>query len=145
MLSSSDSTRICRSWLRALLFRSHPVFPVNSTSSRYNPSQTLRHLSRDPGAWSLLDRRRPPGGESGDRASPPTRSSSRRRRARLHKLPSSYYVLVGCQTRKPHVTEVRLDDWLGRLGYAEEKAVLHRRGKDVAETHPYALEIKALL
>jgi hypothetical protein len=43
------------------------------------------------------------------------------------------------------VTEVRLDDWLGRLGYAEEKAVLHRRGKDVAETHPYALEIKALL
>jgi hypothetical protein len=38
-----------------------------------------------------------------------------------------------------------LNDWLERLGYAEEPAVLHMRGEDIPESHPYALEIKALL
>ena len=36
-------------------------------------------------------------------------------------------------------------NWLERLGYAAEPAVLHRRGDAVPETHPYALEIKTLL
>jgi hypothetical protein len=35
--------------------------------------------------------------------------------------------------------------WLEKLGYAAEPAVLHRRGEGIPETHPYALEIKALL
>lgn len=35
--------------------------------------------------------------------------------------------------------------WLDRLGYSAEPAVLHTRGEVVPETHPYALEIKALL
>lgn len=38
-----------------------------------------------------------------------------------------------------------LQNWLERLGYAAEPAVLHRRGEDVPEVHPYALEIKSLL
>ena len=38
-----------------------------------------------------------------------------------------------------------MQDWLDRLGYAAEPAVLHRRGEAVPEPHPYALEIKALL
>ncbi len=36
-------------------------------------------------------------------------------------------------------------NWLERLGYAAEPAVLHMRGEAVPETHPYALEIKTLL
>ncbi|WP_334166141.1 N-6 DNA methylase [Tepidimonas sp.] len=36
-------------------------------------------------------------------------------------------------------------DWLEKLGYAAEPAVLHVRGETVPETHPYALEIRALL
>lgn len=36
-------------------------------------------------------------------------------------------------------------DWLERLGYNAEPAVLHRRGETVPETHPYALELKTLL
>jgi hypothetical protein len=36
-------------------------------------------------------------------------------------------------------------NWLERLGYAAEPAVLHLRGEVVPETHPYALEIKTLL
>ena len=35
--------------------------------------------------------------------------------------------------------------WLERLGYTAEPAILHVRGETVPETHPYALEIKALL
>ena len=38
-----------------------------------------------------------------------------------------------------------MQDWLDRLGYTAEPAVLHRRGEAVPEPHPYALEIKALL
>jgi N-6 DNA Methylase len=48
-------------------------------------------------------------------------------------------------TERTLVTVALLNDWLGRLGYAEEPAVLHLRGDDVAEKHAYALEIKALL
>ena len=36
-------------------------------------------------------------------------------------------------------------NWLERLGYAAEPAVLHLRGDAIPETHPYALEIKTLL
>ncbi len=35
--------------------------------------------------------------------------------------------------------------WLERLGYTAEPSLLHVRGEGVPETHPYALEIKALL
>lgn len=38
-----------------------------------------------------------------------------------------------------------LNAWLGKLGYADEPGVLHMRGGDVPETHPYALEIHSLL
>ena len=38
-----------------------------------------------------------------------------------------------------------MQNWLERLGYNAEPAVLHRRGDDVPETHPYALELKTLL
>lgn len=38
-----------------------------------------------------------------------------------------------------------MQDWLEKLGYTAEPAVLHRRGEAVPETHPYALEIKTLL
>ncbi|NIJ42081.1 hypothetical protein FHS78_002374 [Parvibaculum indicum] len=38
-----------------------------------------------------------------------------------------------------------MQNWLERLGYNAEPAVLHRRGEDVPETHPYALELKTLL
>lgn len=38
-----------------------------------------------------------------------------------------------------------MQNWLERLGYTAEPAVLHRRGEAVSETHPYALEIKTLL
>ena len=38
-----------------------------------------------------------------------------------------------------------LQNWLERLGYAAEPAVLHRRGETVPELHPFALEIKTLL
>ena len=43
------------------------------------------------------------------------------------------------------MTLAALDDWLGRLGYAEEPHVLHRRGSRVRDAHPYALEIETLL
>jgi N-6 DNA Methylase len=36
-------------------------------------------------------------------------------------------------------------NWLEKLGYAADPAVLHLRGGTVFETHPYALEIKTLL
>jgi hypothetical protein len=36
-------------------------------------------------------------------------------------------------------------NWLEKLGYMAEPAVLHLRGEAVPETHPYALEIKTLL
>ncbi|ODS88398.1 MULTISPECIES: N-6 DNA methylase [unclassified Devosia] len=38
-----------------------------------------------------------------------------------------------------------VQNWLDKLGYSAEPAVLHVRGTPVSETHPYALEIKALL
>ena len=38
-----------------------------------------------------------------------------------------------------------MQNWLERLGYNAEPAVLHRRGDGVSETHPYALELKTLL
>jgi len=43
------------------------------------------------------------------------------------------------------VTTAAMQNWLEKLGYAAEPAVLHRRGEEVPETHPYALEIKTLL
>jgi hypothetical protein len=38
-----------------------------------------------------------------------------------------------------------VDSWLEKLGYTGDPTVLHKRGAPVRETHPYALEIKALL
>src|SRR5437660_12914545 len=38
-----------------------------------------------------------------------------------------------------------VDSWLEKLGYTGDPTVLHMRGAPVRETHPYALEIKALL
>ena len=35
--------------------------------------------------------------------------------------------------------------WLERLGYTREASALHLRGRDVPETHPYALEVRSLL
>ena len=43
------------------------------------------------------------------------------------------------------VTVESLNDWLNRLGYTEEPRVLHLHGTGVPDTHPYALEIQALL
>jgi hypothetical protein len=43
------------------------------------------------------------------------------------------------------MTTAATQNWLEKLGYAAEPAVLHRRGEPIAESHPYALEIKALL
>lgn len=43
------------------------------------------------------------------------------------------------------MTGATVQDWLEKLGYAAEPDVLHRRGDAVPETHPYALEINALL
>jgi hypothetical protein len=38
-----------------------------------------------------------------------------------------------------------MQNWLERLGYTAEPAVLHRRGEAVPATHSYALEISTLL
>lgn len=38
-----------------------------------------------------------------------------------------------------------VDTWLKRLGYADEPAVLHTRGQNIREGHPYVLEITNLL
>jgi len=38
-----------------------------------------------------------------------------------------------------------MQEWLERLGYAGEPRVLHRRGEEVSESHPYAVEIRTLL
>ncbi|MXW19492.1 MAG: N-6 DNA methylase [Gammaproteobacteria bacterium] len=38
-----------------------------------------------------------------------------------------------------------MQNWLDRLGYSAEPAVLHRHGATIPKAHPYALEIKALL
>ncbi|OIQ93622.1 type IIS restriction enzyme Eco57I [mine drainage metagenome] len=43
------------------------------------------------------------------------------------------------------MTAATVQGWLEKLGYAAEPDVLHLRGDAVPETHPYALEIKALL
>lgn len=39
----------------------------------------------------------------------------------------------------------KLEQWLGRLGYASEPESLHRAGRAVDGHHPYALEIRSLL
>ncbi len=43
------------------------------------------------------------------------------------------------------VIPAAVQEWLERLGYTAEPGLLHVRGEGVPETHPYALEIKALL
>jgi N-6 DNA Methylase len=43
------------------------------------------------------------------------------------------------------VSSAVVQEWLERLGYADEPMVLHRRGADISETHPYAIEIRTLL
>lgn len=43
------------------------------------------------------------------------------------------------------MVSIGIKDWLEKLGYAAEPEVLHLRGRPILETHPYALEIKALL
>lgn len=43
------------------------------------------------------------------------------------------------------MTSTALQNWLKKLGYADEPRLLHLRGEDVPETHPYAPEIKTLL
>lgn len=43
------------------------------------------------------------------------------------------------------MTTMATQDWLEKLGYAAEPAVLHRRDEAVPESHPYALEIRTLL
>jgi len=43
------------------------------------------------------------------------------------------------------VSAATLSDWLKRLGYADEPAVLHARGQTIRAGHPYALEIETLL
>ena len=43
------------------------------------------------------------------------------------------------------MTATAVNNWLEKLGYAAEPEVLHRRGKPVPDTHPYALEINTLL
>jgi len=43
------------------------------------------------------------------------------------------------------MTAATVHDWLKKLGYAAELDVLHLRGEAIPETHPYALEIRALL
>lgn len=43
------------------------------------------------------------------------------------------------------VIPASVQGWLERLGYTAEPGLLHVRGEGVPETHPYALEIKALL
>ncbi len=43
------------------------------------------------------------------------------------------------------MASIGVQDWLEKLGYTAEPDVLHLRGAPVPETHPYALEINALL
>ena len=43
------------------------------------------------------------------------------------------------------MTAAAVHNWLEKLGYAAEPEALHLRGEAIPETHPYALEIKALL
>jgi hypothetical protein len=43
------------------------------------------------------------------------------------------------------VSTATLPDWLNRLGYADEPAVLHAPGDKIREGHPYAFEIETLL
>jgi len=43
------------------------------------------------------------------------------------------------------VTAATVQEWFERLGYSAEPDVLHLRGENVPDTHPYALEIKTLL
>ena len=38
-----------------------------------------------------------------------------------------------------------MQQWLEKLGYAADRALLHVRGDSLSATHPYALEIKTLL
>ena len=43
------------------------------------------------------------------------------------------------------MTAVAVQQWLEKLGYAADRALLHVRGDSLSATHPYALEIKTLL
>ena len=43
------------------------------------------------------------------------------------------------------MTDILLDRWLNKLGYADEASSLHTNADTVDQTHPYAVEIKALL
>jgi hypothetical protein len=43
------------------------------------------------------------------------------------------------------VTTAGVEQWLEKLGYADEPTLLHLRGADVEAAHPYALEIKSIL
>ena len=43
------------------------------------------------------------------------------------------------------VSAVQVESWLEGLGYSDQPEFLHRRGEVVPPTHPYALEIHALL
>lgn len=43
------------------------------------------------------------------------------------------------------MTDTTFETWLQRLGYLEEPSLLHWRGDEIPETHPYALEIQSLL
>lgn len=58
---------------------------------------------------------------------------------------SSHVLPVGRSAKGDFVSTTSMQDWLEKLGYTAEPAVLHRRGEAVPETHPYALEIKNLL
>lgn len=62
-----------------------------------------------------------------------------------HHTCSWYVLLVEIYNSGARVSIEPMQDWLDRLGYAAEPAVLHCRGEAVPEPHPYALEIKALL
>ena len=43
------------------------------------------------------------------------------------------------------MTIASVENWLEKLGYADERELLHRRGETIPSSHPYALEIHALL
>ena len=62
-----------------------------------------------------------------------------------HRKCSCYVLLEEICHREARVSTAPMQDWLDRLGYAAEPAVLHCRGETVPEPHPYALEVRALL
>ena len=62
-----------------------------------------------------------------------------------HRKCSCYVRKRKISNKGARVSMATMQDWLDRLGYAAEPAVLHCRGEAVTEPHPYALEIRALL